>query len=90
MSVAPPELQADASGVWRVASNGHRLGVPWTEAHQLVGYALDGITEIHVVLEVVTDTGHALELQADWPGVPRQLDFPGVLPRKPMLPLILA
>ena len=68
MSVAPPELQADAAGIWRVAHSGHRFGVPWTAVHQLVGYALDGITEIHVVLEVVTDTGHALALHADWAG----------------------
>lgn len=31
-----------------------------------------------------------LERIAEALGVPRQLDFPGVLPRKPMLPLILA
>ena len=68
MSVAPPELQADAAGIWRVDPIGRRFGVAWSEARQVVGYALDGITEVHLVLEIVTDTGHALELHADWPG----------------------
>lgn len=68
MSVASPELAADAAGIWRVNPNGTRFGVAWSEAQQLVGYALDGITEVHFVLEVLNDSGHALELHADWPG----------------------
>ena len=63
-----PHLISDDAGVWRLTADGRRFGIAWPEIYRVIGYALDGITELHVVAELESDAGLVLELHADWSG----------------------
>ncbi len=63
-----PHLISDDAGVWRFATDGRRFGIAWPEIYRVIGYALDGVTELHFVAELESDAGLVLEFHADWPG----------------------
>jgi len=63
-----PRLFADADGVWREDKPDGRFGIRWEEIYGVVGYKLDGITEIYTVIELEFESGHNLELNSAWRG----------------------
>lgn len=68
MGDTEPLLYADNRGVWREDRPGSPFGIAWDEVHRVSGYKLDGVTNVHVCVELDWEYGEHLELYREWPG----------------------